>query len=60
MAFSLFKKRKSDEVRIKLEADPVVYLIESIKSMALIKTVISLVVGAAFTFLIGKVVGGNR
>lgn len=46
--------------RIKLEADPVVYLIESIKSMALIKTVISLVVGAAFTFLIGKVVGGNR
>ena len=39
--------------RIKLEADPVVYLIESIKSMALIKTVISLVVGAAFTFLIG-------
>jgi len=46
--------------RIKLEADPVVYLIESIKSMALIKTVISLVVSAAFTFLIGKVVGGNR
>ena len=46
--------------RIKLEADPVVYLIESIKSMALIKTVISLIVGAVFTFLIGKVVGGNR
>lgn len=46
--------------RIKLEAEPVVYLIESIKSMALIKTVISLIVGAVFTFLIGKVVGGNR
>ena len=46
--------------RIKLEAEPVVYLIESIKSMALIKTVISLVVGTVFTFLIGKVVGGNR
>ena len=46
--------------RIKLEADPVVYLIESIKSMALIKTVISLIVGAVFTVLIGKVVGGNR
>lgn len=46
--------------RIKLEAEPVVYLIESIKSMALIKTVISLVVGAVFTFLIGKVAGGNR
>jgi len=46
--------------RIKLEAEPVVYLIESVKSMALIKTVISLVVGAVFTFFIGKVVGGNR
>ena len=46
--------------RIKLEAELVVYLIESIKSMALIKTVISLVVGTVFTFLIGKVVGGNR
>ena len=46
--------------RIKLEAEPVVYLIESVKSMALLKTVISLVVGAVFTFFIGKVVGGNR
>lgn len=46
--------------RIKLEAEPVVYLIESVKSMTLIKTVISLVVGAVFTFFIGKVVGGNR
>lgn len=46
--------------RIKLEAKPVVYLIESVKSMALIKTVISLVVGAVFTFFIEKVVGGNR
>lgn len=46
--------------RIKLEAEPVVYLIESVKSMALIKTVISLVVGAVFTFFIEKVVGGNR
>ena len=48
------------EWRIKLEAEPVVYLIESVKSMTLIKTVISLVVGAVFTFFIGKVVGGNR
>lgn len=48
------------EWRIKLEADPFIYFIESVKSMAFIKTMISLVVGAILTFITGKVTGGRQ
>lgn len=46
--------------RIKLEAEPFIYFIESVKSMAFIKTMISLVVGAVLTFITGKVTGDRQ
>jgi len=46
--------------RIKLDAEPFVYFIESLKSMVFIKATISLVVGIVLTFLVGKVTGGKR
>lgn len=40
--------------RIKLEAEPVVYLIESIKSMVLVKTGISILVGTIVTAVVAR------